>query len=31
MVVYPLNSQEYGKAIAAMYPTAEKYQQMLKR
>jgi tripartite-type tricarboxylate transporter receptor subunit TctC len=31
MVIYPLNSQEYGKAIAAMYPLVEKYQEILRR
>jgi len=31
MVVYPLNSQEYGKTIAAVSVTVEKYQLMLKR
>jgi tripartite-type tricarboxylate transporter receptor subunit TctC len=31
MVIHPLNSKEYGKAIADMYPIVEKYQQILRK
>jgi len=31
MVIHPLNSGEYGKIIAGMYPIVEKYRQVLSR
>jgi tripartite-type tricarboxylate transporter receptor subunit TctC len=31
MVIHPLNSKEYGKAINEMYPIVEKYQHILKK